>query len=109
MLTYTVPYFMVANENVDLNSDNPTLLYGYGGFEISLTPGYRAGGSGDGIYDKVRLQDINGDGLPDRLLADSSNNRMKVQLNTGSGFEDSEFKYWMNGGKISYFDYIEGL
>ena len=38
-----VPYFMVSKEDIDLNGNNPTLLYGYGGFEISLTPGYRAG------------------------------------------------------------------
>lgn len=38
-----VPYFMVAKEDVELDGNNPTLLYGYGGFEISLTPGYRAG------------------------------------------------------------------
>ncbi len=38
-----VPYFMVSKEGIELNGDNPTLLYGYGGFEISLTPGYRAG------------------------------------------------------------------
>jgi prolyl oligopeptidase len=38
-----VPYFMVAKDDVELNGKNPTLLYGYGGFEISLTPGYRAG------------------------------------------------------------------
>jgi prolyl oligopeptidase len=34
---------MVARENVARDGDNPTLLYGYGGFEISLTPGYSAG------------------------------------------------------------------
>jgi prolyl oligopeptidase len=38
-----VPYFMVAGEDLALNGSNPTLLYGYGGFEISLTPGYSAG------------------------------------------------------------------
>ncbi len=37
-----VPYFMVAREGVALDGRNPTLLYGYGGFEISLTPGYSA-------------------------------------------------------------------
>lgn len=37
-----VPYFMVARENIKLDGSNPTLLYGYGGFEISLTPGYSA-------------------------------------------------------------------
>lgn len=35
-----VPYFQVARENLKLDGTNPTLLYGYGGFEVSLTPGY---------------------------------------------------------------------
>lgn len=38
-----VPYFMVASKDIQLDGSNPTLLYGYGGFEISLTPGYSAG------------------------------------------------------------------
>ncbi len=38
-----VPYFMVAKRDVEANAANPTLLYGYGGFEISLTPNYSAG------------------------------------------------------------------
>ncbi len=38
-----VPYFQVARRNVDLNAQNPTLLYGYGGFEISMLPSYSAG------------------------------------------------------------------
>lgn len=37
-----VPYFMVSKSDIELDGDNPTLLYGYGGFEISLTPGYSA-------------------------------------------------------------------
>lgn len=37
-----VPYFMVSNKNTRLDGKNPTLLYGYGGFEISLTPSYSA-------------------------------------------------------------------
>lgn len=50
-----VPYFMVAKSDIELNGDNPTLLYGYGGFEISLTPGYsatagRAWTSQGGVY-----------------------------------------------------------
>jgi len=35
-----VPYFMVSKKDLKLDGNNPTLLYGYGGFEISLTPSY---------------------------------------------------------------------
>ena len=38
-----VPYFIVQPKDIKLDGSNPTLLYGYGGFEISLTPGYSAG------------------------------------------------------------------
>jgi len=37
-----VPYFMVAPKAMALDGSHPTLLYGYGGFEISLTPNYSA-------------------------------------------------------------------
>ncbi len=35
-----VPYFEIAREALVLDATNPTLLYGYGGFEISQLPGY---------------------------------------------------------------------
>jgi prolyl oligopeptidase len=35
-----VPYFVVRREDLVFDGSNPTLLYGYGGFEVSLTPGY---------------------------------------------------------------------
>ena len=35
-----IPYFLVAQEGVDLDGQNPTLLYGYGGFEVALSPSY---------------------------------------------------------------------
>ena len=38
-----VPYFLVRPKDAKADGSNPTLLYGYGGFEISLTPGYSAG------------------------------------------------------------------
>jgi prolyl oligopeptidase len=35
-----VPYFVVARSDATSRSRGPTLLYGYGGFEISLQPSY---------------------------------------------------------------------
>lgn len=37
-----VPYFMVARKDLQANSANPTLIYAYGGFEVSQTPNYSA-------------------------------------------------------------------
>ncbi|MEM7589368.1 MAG: prolyl oligopeptidase family serine peptidase, partial [Myxococcota bacterium] len=37
-----VPYFMVYPKNMRRDGSNKTLLYGYGGFEVSLKPGYSA-------------------------------------------------------------------
>lgn len=37
-----VPYFVVRQKNLVMDGSNPTLLYGYGGFEISLGPSYSA-------------------------------------------------------------------
>lgn len=37
-----VPYFQVGRAGMKADGQNPTLLYGYGGFEIALTPGYHA-------------------------------------------------------------------
>ena len=50
-----VPYFMVAKKDLPLNGSHRTLLYGYGGFEISLQPNYsgavgRAWTSQGGVY-----------------------------------------------------------
>ncbi|WP_313495413.1 prolyl oligopeptidase family serine peptidase [Stenotrophomonas sp.] len=46
-----VPYFVVHDKAMKLDGSNPTLLYGYGGFEISLTPSY-SGGMGRAWLDK---------------------------------------------------------
>jgi prolyl oligopeptidase len=37
-----VPYFQVSRKDLKLDGSNPTLLYGYGGFEVSMRPGYQA-------------------------------------------------------------------
>lgn len=37
-----VPYFLVRKAGVPLDGTMPTLLYGYGGFQISQLPGYSA-------------------------------------------------------------------
>lgn len=37
-----VPYFAVMHRDTRLDGDNPTVLYGYGGFEVSLKPSYGA-------------------------------------------------------------------
>ena len=45
-----VPYFIIWPKGAKADGQNPTLLYGYGGFEISLTPSY-SGGIGKAWYE----------------------------------------------------------
>jgi len=37
-----IPYFVVGLKNMEMDGKNPALLYGYGGFEISINPNYSA-------------------------------------------------------------------
>lgn len=37
-----IPYFQIGPKDLVTNGSNPTLLYGYGGFEVSNTPAYDA-------------------------------------------------------------------
>jgi prolyl oligopeptidase len=55
-----VPMFITARKGVVFDGTNPTLLYGYGGFNISLTPGFSASAAGwlelGGVYAVVNLR-----------------------------------------------------
>ena len=46
-----IPYFLVRPKTLAMDGKAPTLLYGYGGFEVSMTPGY-SGGVGKGWLEK---------------------------------------------------------
>ncbi len=35
-----IPYFQVSRADLKLDGTNPTLVYGYGGFQVSMKPGY---------------------------------------------------------------------
>ena len=59
-----VPYFLVRPKDLAFDGKAPTLLYGYGGFEISMTPAY-SGGIGKGWLEKggvYALANIRGGG-----------------------------------------------
>ncbi len=38
-----IPYFLIRKADTEMDGTTPTMLYGYGGFEISMTPAYLAG------------------------------------------------------------------
>ena len=59
-----VPYFLVRPKDLAFDGKAPTLLYGYGGFEVSMTPAY-SGGIGKGWLEKggvYALANIRGGG-----------------------------------------------
>ena len=46
-----IPYFVIASKDLKYDGKNPTLLYAYGGFEVSMQPSY-SGGIGQSWLDK---------------------------------------------------------
>ena len=55
-----VPMFIVHKKGIELNGKNPTLLYGYGGFNVSLAPSFSTSRlillENGGIYALVNLR-----------------------------------------------------
>lgn len=55
-----VPMFITHDKNIKLDGSNPTMLYGYGGFDISLLPGFSVTNlpilENGGIYAVVNLR-----------------------------------------------------
>ena len=55
-----VPMFIVSKKGIELNGNNPTLLYGYGGFNISRKPAFSASRieflENGGIFVEVNLR-----------------------------------------------------
>ncbi|HMR39364.1 MAG TPA: prolyl oligopeptidase family serine peptidase [Ignavibacteria bacterium] len=37
-----IPMFLIFRKGIELNGKNPVLLYGYGGFDISMTPDFKS-------------------------------------------------------------------
>jgi prolyl oligopeptidase len=77
-----VPYFVVRPENAPMDGSNPTVLYAYGGFNISLTPSY-LGATGKGWVENggvYVLANIRGGGEfgPDWWKAALKENRQRA-------------------------------
>lgn len=55
-----IPMFIVHKKGLELNGQNPTLLYAYGGFNISLTPGFNVNNlpflENGGVYAMANLR-----------------------------------------------------
>jgi prolyl oligopeptidase len=80
-----VPMFLTHKKGLTLDGSNPTYLYGYGGFDISLTPAYSAGIAGwlemGGVY---AVANIRGGGEYGRTWHDGG--RLQAKQNVFDDF-----------------------
>ena len=55
-----IPMFVIARDDVDLDGANPTILYGYGGFNVAMAPAYSsaalAWAEAGGVYAVANLR-----------------------------------------------------
>ena len=76
-----VPMFLTYRKGLALDGSNPTYLYGYGGFDISMTPGYSAGMAGwlemGGVY---AVANIRGGGEYGRTWHDGGRRKTKQNV-----------------------------
>jgi prolyl oligopeptidase len=104
-----VPMFVVHKKGLKLDGSNPTILYGYGGFNIALTPGFNTGRiawlemggvyaipnlRGGGEYGRewheagmtTKKQNVFDDFIAaaERLIADGYTSREKLAISGGS-------------------------
>ncbi|MGL4609708.1 MAG: prolyl oligopeptidase family serine peptidase [Trueperaceae bacterium] len=74
-----IPYFVVRRKDVKFDGKNPTMLYGYGGFEVSMGPGYKSAAWLDngGIYVEAILRG-GGEFGPDWHWAATKENKQRT-------------------------------
>ncbi len=77
-----IPYFQISAKDLKPDGSNPTLIYGYGGFEISLKPSYSATVGTDwlekgGVYVVANIRG-GGEFGPEWHLAALKENRQKA-------------------------------
>jgi prolyl oligopeptidase len=74
-----IPYFVVRGKDIKLDGKNPTLLYGYGGFEVSLNPYYGGGTwfNNGGVYVNAVLRG-GGEFGPDWHWAATKENKQRT-------------------------------